>query len=92
MLEKTFGHKKPDVIYQERTGAYGIGFSADGRVPVAMTHLHNGEKGYFLLAVVLRLLKVTLTASSGNLWKRQALVLFRKSSSAEVIIITMCTE
>lgn len=49
MLEKTFGHKKPDVIYQERTGAYGIGFSADDRVPVAMTHLHNGEKGYFLL-------------------------------------------
>nr|WP_302020836.1 NUDIX domain-containing protein [uncultured Acetatifactor sp.] len=49
MLEKTFGIKKPDTIYKERTGAYGIGFSADGKIPVAMTHLYNGEIGYFLL-------------------------------------------
>ncbi len=49
MLEKTFGIKKPDTIYKERTGAYGIGFSAVGKIPVAMTHLYNGEIGYFLL-------------------------------------------
>lgn len=49
MLEKTFGNKKDNVVYKERTGAYGIGFSLDGKIPVAMTHLYNGEKGYFLL-------------------------------------------
>ncbi|MGI5894985.1 MAG: NUDIX domain-containing protein [Candidatus Merdivicinus sp.] len=49
MLEKTFGIKKANIVYKERTGAYGIGFSAEGKIPVAMTHLHNGEKGYFLL-------------------------------------------
>ncbi len=49
MLEKTFGIKKSNTIYKERTGAYGIGFSADGKIPVAMTHLYNGGKGYFLL-------------------------------------------
>lgn len=49
MLEKTFGNKKENITYKERTGAYGIGFSADGKIPVAMTHLYNGEKGYFLL-------------------------------------------
>ena len=49
MIEKTFGIKKTDAIYKERIGAYGIGFSADGKIPVAMTHLYNGEKGYFLL-------------------------------------------
>lgn len=49
MLEKTFGCKKENVLYKERIGAYGIGFSADGKIPVAMTHLYNGEKGYFLL-------------------------------------------
>mgnify|MGYP002511931909 FL=1 len=49
MLEKTFGIKKSNTIYTERTGAYGIGFSYDDKIPVAMTHLYNGEKGYFLL-------------------------------------------
>ena len=49
MIEKTFGNKKPDVFYEERVGAYGIGFNDDRKVPVAMTHLDNGEKGYFLL-------------------------------------------
>ena len=49
MVEKTFGYKNPDVFYKERVGAYGIGFSDDGKVPVAMTHLYNGEIGYFLL-------------------------------------------
>lgn len=49
MLEKTFGIKKSNTIYKERTGAYGIGFSYDDKIPVAMTHLYNGEKGYFLL-------------------------------------------
>ena len=49
MIEKTFGHKKPDAVYKERVGAYGIGFDDNGKVPVAMTHLYNGEKGYFLL-------------------------------------------
>ncbi|MFV0552140.1 MAG: NUDIX domain-containing protein [Anaerorhabdus sp.] len=49
MLEKTFGYKKENVLYKERTGAYGIGFSVDGKIPVTMTHLYNGEKGYFLL-------------------------------------------
>lgn len=49
MLEKTFGNKKVDVTYKERAGAYGIGFSPEGKIPVAMTHLYNGEKGYFLL-------------------------------------------
>ena len=47
MLEKTFGIKKTNTIYQERTGAYGIGFSANGKIPVAMTHLYNGEIGFF---------------------------------------------
>ena len=49
MIEKTFGYKKPGVIYKERVGAYGVGFDKDGKIPVAMTHLYNGEKGYFLL-------------------------------------------
>lgn len=49
MIEKTFGNKKIDVIYKERVGAYGIGFNSYGEIPVAMTHLYNGEKGYFLL-------------------------------------------
>ena len=49
MLEKTFGIKKTNTIYQERTGAYGIGFSANGKIPVAMTHLYNGEIVFFLL-------------------------------------------
>ncbi len=49
MLSKSFGCRKDGVIYKERVGAYGIGFSEDGKVPVAMTHLYNGEKGYFLL-------------------------------------------
>lgn len=49
IIEKTFGEKNNDVIYTERTGAYGIGFNNDGKIPVAMTHLYNGEEGYFLL-------------------------------------------
>ena len=49
MVERTFGVKKANTMYKERVGAYGIGFSADGKIPVAMTHLYNGEKGYFLL-------------------------------------------
>lgn len=49
MIEKSFGQKKSDVIYKERIGAYGIGFNKDGNIPVAMTHLYNGNKGYFLL-------------------------------------------
>ncbi len=49
MLEKTFGIKKENVVYQVRIGAYGIGFGLDGKIPVAMTYLYNGEKGYFLL-------------------------------------------
>lgn len=49
MLEKTFGYQKPGVAYKERIGAYGVGFDKDHRIPVAMTHLPNGEKGYFLL-------------------------------------------
>ncbi len=49
MIEKTFGNKKTNVFYKERVGAYGVGFNNDGKIPVAMTHLYNGEKGYFLL-------------------------------------------
>ena len=49
MVEKTFGVKKADAVYKERAGAYGIGFSSDGKIPAVMTHLDNGEKGYFLL-------------------------------------------
>ncbi|MEG0177362.1 NUDIX domain-containing protein [Anaerorhabdus sp.] len=49
MLEKSFGNKKNNTIYKERIGAYGIGFSKDGKIPVTMTHLYNGENGYFLL-------------------------------------------
>ena len=49
MVEKTFGIKKANTMYKERVGAYGIGFSSDGKIPVAMTHLYNGEKGFFLL-------------------------------------------
>ena len=49
MLEKTFGEKDISKEYIDREGAYGIGFDEEDRVPVAMTHLYNGEKGYFLL-------------------------------------------
>lgn len=49
MIEKTFGYQKPGVVYKQRVGAYGVGFDKDGKIPVAMTHLCNGEKGYFLL-------------------------------------------
>lgn len=49
MLDKTFGVKVTNAKYKERIGAYGIGFSKDGKVPVAKTHLYNGEIGYFLL-------------------------------------------
>ena len=49
MVEKTFGTQKPGAVYEERIGAYGIGFSSDRKIPVAMTHLYNGQKGYFLL-------------------------------------------
>lgn len=63
MLEKTFGIKKSNTIYKERTGAYGIGFSADGKIPVAMTHLYNGEKGYFYLIKSGRLNKYTILSA-----------------------------
>jgi 8-oxo-dGTP diphosphatase len=49
MIEKTFGYRKPDVIYKERVGAYGVGFDANGKIPVVMTHIKNGETAYFLL-------------------------------------------
>ena len=49
MLESTFGLKKPNTVYKERIGAYGIGFDSNDKIPVAMTHLYNGQKGYFLL-------------------------------------------
>ena len=48
MLEKTFGIKQADALYKERTGAYGIGFSSENKIPVVKTHLYNGEIGYFL--------------------------------------------
>lgn len=48
MLEKTFGVKQANTIYKDRIGAYGIGFSVDGKIPVVKTHLYNGEDGYFL--------------------------------------------
>lgn len=31
MIEKTFGHKKSDVFYKKRVGAYGIGFDDEGK-------------------------------------------------------------
>lgn len=49
MLERTFGHKKSDVSYKERVGAYGIGFNSQGKIPVVMAYFYNGEEGYFLL-------------------------------------------
>lgn len=49
MLEKTFGHNNPGIAYQDRIGAYGIGFDNQGRIPVTMTHLNNRQKAYFLL-------------------------------------------
>lgn len=49
MLHKTFGTKKTGVFYQERAGAYGICFDAEGKAPVAMTHLPDKSEGYFLL-------------------------------------------
>jgi len=49
LLEKTFGYMKPNTVYTERIGAYGVGFDQDGRIPVVMTHLHSGQEGYFLL-------------------------------------------
>lgn len=49
MLQKAFGEKHPNIVYKDRTGAYGIGFNDDGKIPVAMTHLANGCEGYFLL-------------------------------------------
>ncbi len=36
-------------MYKERIGAYGIGFDDDGNIPVVMTHLDDGQEGYFLL-------------------------------------------
>lgn len=49
VLEKTFGYKKPDVVYKERIGAYGVGFDNEGKIPVVMTPLYNGQEGHFLL-------------------------------------------
>lgn len=48
-LERTFGVKKHGAEYNERVGAYGIGFRADGKIPVIQTHLLTGEIGCFLL-------------------------------------------
>ncbi len=49
MKEKTFGIKEPTKEYGERVGVYGIGFNKDGKIQAIMTHLNNGEEGYFLL-------------------------------------------
>lgn len=49
LLEKTFGYKKSNIVYKERVGAYGIGFDNEGKTPVVMTDLYNGQRGYFLL-------------------------------------------
>jgi 8-oxo-dGTP diphosphatase len=50
MIKKTFGHKKSNVFYKERVGAYGVGFDSFGKAAaVVMTHLYNGDQGYFLL-------------------------------------------
>ena len=49
MIEKTFGQKESDKAYMERVGAYGIGFSENGMIPVILTPLYNGKDGYFLL-------------------------------------------
>ena len=49
MIEKSFGNKKEETVYRERTGAYGVGFNNEGKIPVAMTHLYDGQEGYFLL-------------------------------------------
>ena len=49
MIEKSFGFRKSDVVYKERIGAYGVGFDSNGKIPVVMTHIRNGETAYFLL-------------------------------------------
>jgi 8-oxo-dGTP diphosphatase len=49
LIEKTFGQKELNKTYTDRVGAYGVGFDKDGKIPVAMTHLYNGNVGYFLL-------------------------------------------
>ena len=49
MLEKIFGFKKADTTYKDRTGAYGIGFSADGKIPIVRVPRYHGDNGYFLL-------------------------------------------
>lgn len=48
MLEKTFGFRKANTIYQERVGAYGIGFDHEQKIPVVMTPLLDGRTGCFL--------------------------------------------
>lgn len=37
------------MVYQERVGAYGIGFDGSGKIPVAKTQLYNGAEACFLL-------------------------------------------
>ena len=49
VLAKAFGSKQPNTVYKERIGAYGIGFDKDRKIPAVMTHLSNGQEGYFLL-------------------------------------------
>ena len=49
MIERTFGNRKENTVYRERIGAYGIGFTDEGKIPIAMTHLYDGQEGYFLL-------------------------------------------
>ena len=49
MLEKTFGNKKNGIVYNDRVGAYGIGFNGKGKTAVVRTPLYNGQTGYFLL-------------------------------------------
>jgi 8-oxo-dGTP diphosphatase len=49
VLKKIFGHMRPDSVYQERIGAYGIGFDSRGNIPVVIARLDNGQEGHFLL-------------------------------------------
>lgn len=49
MLQKTFGQRQANSVYQERIGAYGIGFDSRGNIPVVIARLDNGQEGHFLL-------------------------------------------
>lgn len=41
--------KKTTLYIKERIGAYGIGFSKEGKIPVIMKSLADGNKRYYLL-------------------------------------------